>query len=105
MKTVTYANRSEWLEARRGGIGGSDAATLLGVSKFSSPYKLWAEKTGRDIGDFDNPYMRRGRALEPVIADLFDKLRKIGIEAILAGVLVVERRKNQHVGESGVNCR
>lgn len=38
--------RADWLAWRRGGIGGSDIAALLGLSSFSSPWALWAEKVG-----------------------------------------------------------
>lgn len=36
----------EWHEWRRGGLGGSDIAGVLGLSPWSSPYSLWAEKVG-----------------------------------------------------------
>ena len=39
--------RQEWLQSRRLGIGGSDVAAILGLSKYSSPYQLWLDKTGR----------------------------------------------------------
>lgn len=35
---------AEWHERRAKGIGGSDAATILGVSPFKSPLRLWMEK-------------------------------------------------------------
>lgn len=34
-------------EERRAGLGGSDAAAALGLSKYRSPYELWCLKTGR----------------------------------------------------------
>lgn len=43
-RVIKCANEDEWLVARRDGIGASDAAVILGVSSFSSPYQLWAEK-------------------------------------------------------------
>ena len=39
-------NREEWLQARRRGIGGSDAAAVLGLSPWKSNVRLWEEKTG-----------------------------------------------------------
>ena len=33
--------RQTWLEARRLGVGGSDVAAILGLSKYKSPYQLW----------------------------------------------------------------
>ena len=40
-------SREAWLELRRHSIGGSDAAGIVGLSKWASPYSVWAEKTGR----------------------------------------------------------
>ena len=37
----------EWLAFRRTGIGGSDAAAILGLSSFTSNVEVWEEKTGR----------------------------------------------------------
>ena len=36
--------REEWLEWRRKGIGGSDAATIIGVSPFSTARDLYYDK-------------------------------------------------------------
>ena len=37
---------AEWHEWRSKGLGGSDVAAVLGLSPWSSPYSLWAEKVG-----------------------------------------------------------
>jgi predicted phage-related endonuclease len=37
----------EQIEFRKKGIGGSDAAAVLGISPYTSPLELWLEKTGR----------------------------------------------------------
>ena len=39
--------RAEWLQLRHSGLGGSDAAAVLGLSKWTSSYGLWLNKTGR----------------------------------------------------------
>lgn len=39
-------NRAEWLERRRKGIGGTDAAAILGLSRFRSPRDIWLDKLG-----------------------------------------------------------
>jgi len=66
-QTATKA-RAEWLEARRRGIGGSDAAVVLGLSRWKTPYQLWQEKTGLIADDDkDTPVMYWGRTLEAVI--------------------------------------
>ncbi len=40
-------NKEEWLEERKNGIGGSDAATILGLNPYKTNIDLWEEKTGR----------------------------------------------------------
>ena len=37
----------DWLEYRKQGIGGSDAAVVCGISRYKSPVELWMEKTGQ----------------------------------------------------------
>lgn len=61
-------SREEWLELRRRTIGGSDAAAIVGLSKWASPYSVWAEKTGRLPPAEDNEAMRQGRDLEDYVA-------------------------------------
>ncbi len=60
--------RQSWLEMRRGAIGGSDAAAIMGLHPYSSPYSVWAEKTGRLPDKTDNEAMRLGRDLEEYVA-------------------------------------
>ena len=38
-------SRDEWLQARRSGLGSSDAATALGLNPYQSRLALWIEKT------------------------------------------------------------
>ena len=60
--------RAEWLTLRRSGLGGSDAAAVLGLSKWTSSYGLWLDKTGQAPDD-DNSTLaqRRGTYLEEFI--------------------------------------
>ena len=60
--------RDKWLEARRSAIGGSDAAAIIGLNQYSSPYSVWADKTGRLPEKPDNEAMRQGRDLEEYVA-------------------------------------
>ena len=39
-------SRDAWLEARSHSLGGSDAAAVMGLNPYKSPFALWAEKTG-----------------------------------------------------------
>jgi len=63
----------EWLDMRKTGIGGSEVAAICGLSKWTSPYTLWCQKTGR-ISDTvaQNDAMEWGTRLEPVIIDKFE---------------------------------
>lgn len=60
---VPHMEREEWLQWRRQGIGGSDAAAILGVSPWSTPYKVWMEKTS-DYRAKENSSMSYGRETE-----------------------------------------
>ncbi len=56
-------------------IGGSDAATILGVSPWQTRYKLWAQKTGlisKPIDPAKEKIFSRGKRLEPVILQMFE---------------------------------
>lgn len=56
-----------WLVERKKGIGGSDAAGALRLSRYQSPRSVWLDKTTEDVEDIDNEPMYWGRALEPAI--------------------------------------
>ena len=47
-KDTRNMSRAEWLTARKAGIGGSDAAAIIGLNPFSSPLTVWADKTSAD---------------------------------------------------------
>lgn len=65
--------RDEWLEWRRKGIGGSDVAAICGMSRYTSPVTVYLDKIGELPPKEDNPRMKAGRILEPVIADWFQE--------------------------------
>lgn len=66
-------NRKEWLKARQKGIGGSDAASVLGISPWKTNVQLWEEKTGitepEDISEKE--VVRFGKESEAAIRRLF----------------------------------
>ena len=68
---VKTANHEEWLALRKCYIGGSDAAAVVGLNNFSSPYSLWAEKTGRIHGFEGNLATEVGAFLEEFVAQKF----------------------------------
>lgn len=68
---TTDISHKKWLEYRRTGIGGSDAATVCGLSPYKSKIELWADKTGRLPDSEDTEAMRVGRDLEEYVAKRF----------------------------------
>lgn len=69
--TNTRMNREEWLAERRKSLGGSDAAAIMGLNPYATPYTVWADKTGRLPEQEDNEAMRQGRDLEEYVAQRF----------------------------------
>ena len=66
---LSYA---EWLQVRRSGIGGSDAAAALGLSPWKSALELWQEKVSNQSQPHqENEAMIWGRIMEPVITKEF----------------------------------
>ena len=65
-------SREEWLKYRKLGIGGSDVASLLGISKWKSEIELWLDKTNQtnELPE-ENEAMQWGNIMEPVIRNHF----------------------------------
>lgn len=61
----------EWLARRRKSIGGSDAAAVVGLNAYVSPYSLWAEKTGKVPGFAGNLATEVGTYMEEFVAQKF----------------------------------
>lgn len=65
MEIVDCEQRSaKWLAFRKGKIGATDIAVIMGISPYKSPYMLWQEKLGLKDPDPENEAMRRGKSLE-----------------------------------------
>lgn len=79
------APREAWLRYRRSGIGSSDASTVLGLNRWSSPYVVWAEKRGLLPPEPQNEAMELGHLLEPVIVGRWSE--KSGIPIRKAGLM------------------
>lgn len=70
MATVErYNTEADWLAARRRGIGASEAAAVLGLSKFLSPMDVWSDKVGLAEPRAELERMKWGRRLQRPIAD------------------------------------
>lgn len=66
-------NSPEWLAFRRTGIGGSDAAAIIGKSHFKSNVDVWEEKKGlREPDDIsDKEQVKYGKAVEDLLLQMF----------------------------------
>lgn len=98
MKTITFANREEWFEARRGKITGStlkDIVVKRGTGKKIGFYELIAERLGIPA-DGENP-MDRGTRLEPEAVAEFEKATKQKVDTSL---VIWEREDNESIAVS-----
>lgn len=68
---VADLSHEQWLDIRRKSIGGSDAAAIVGLNEYASPYSVWAEKMGLLPEKDDSEAMRQGRDLEQYVAERF----------------------------------
>ena len=72
LSKFVYCSRDEWLKHRRG-IGGSNAAAVMGLSPYMSNVRLWEILTGRatpkDISDL--PVVQYGTKAEKYLRGLF----------------------------------
>lgn len=64
---MTSQERLDWLKGRQSGIGGSDVAAILGLSKWKSPLDVYNEKIAETPVEETNASMEWGTRLEPVI--------------------------------------
>lgn len=81
------ANTPEWLEARRSGIGSSEAAAACGLSAYTTPLELYHRKRGELADDdTDDAARRLGHLLEPVVATEFANATGIGVRRLTLGL-------------------
>ena len=73
MKELSFNSEKEWLEIRKGRIGGSSIGTILGYNKYQTPYELWKELIGREVPKdiSDKPCIIRGKTAEKPLIELY----------------------------------
>ncbi len=74
-------SHEKWLELRRAGIGGSDAAAIVGMSPWRSAFAVYQDKVGLGIPIETTERMQIGKDLEDYVCQLYTrhtgiKLRK-----------------------------
>ena len=57
-------NTPEWHKIRQQGLGASDVAAILGMSKWKTPYQIWMQKTGQEGQQEQTQVQLRGLLLE-----------------------------------------
>ena len=72
----------DWKKERQKGIGGSDVAVALGVSRWKSPLRLYLEKIGEIEHQPDNEFMYWGRKLEKLVIEHFMEVTGKTVEKI-----------------------
>lgn len=70
MKTG-HIGSEEWIQLRKTGIGGSDAAAVAGVSRWKCPFQVYLEKTGEIDFDIETEPIYWGKKLEDIVAKEF----------------------------------
>jgi putative phage-type endonuclease len=75
-------DRGEWLEQRRKGIGGSDAAAILGLSKYRSAVDVWEDKLGLVEERPQTAAMAWGLRLEDAIASAYTETTGIRVRKV-----------------------
>lgn len=83
---IKYKDRAEWLEARRKGIGGSDASAIMGQNQWSSPLSVYMDKRGMAPKKEPTEAMIQGTDCEEVVARRFE--RETGIKLRRCNVII-----------------
>lgn len=69
--TFLQDKSEEWLLNRKKGIGGSDVAAILGVSRYKTPHDLYVEKKNNTVQHITNEAIEKGNRMETPLIDLF----------------------------------
>ena len=73
---TAHLSREEWLSYRRRGIGGSDVASIFGISPFRTARDIYYDKLNiASVDEYEGNWvaMEMGNLLEPLVAKIFGK--------------------------------
>lgn len=79
---MTEQARAEWLAQRRTGIGGSDVAAILGLSKFKSPLDVFKDKLGETPNGEQSQAAYWGTKLEDIVAKEFQERTGLKVQRV-----------------------
>lgn len=92
----------KWHELRKKGIGGSDAACVLGMNPYKTNIELWEEKTGikppPDLSD--NEAVMFGSKSEEHIREIYVLKKKVNVQK-LDGTLISKKHSFMRVNLDG----
>jgi putative phage-type endonuclease len=89
-------NRENWLISRRAGVGGSDAAAIMGVNEYASELAVYVEKISDAPPDDSSSEMADwGRIFEPAI--LKEYARRSKRRVVRGGKLMRSKRAAHHL--------
>lgn len=109
---VRQLSRADWLRLRRSGIGGSDAAAVMGLHPWRGPFAVYADKIGAERAEEDTEAMRQGRDLEEYVARRFSEAtgfrlrREYGMLRSTAHPCMIADIDRRVIGErAGLECK
>ena len=79
---MTEQARAEWLAKRRTGIGGSDVAAVLGLSKYKSPLDVYKDKIGETADGDQSQAAYWGTKLEDIVAKEFQERTGLKVQRV-----------------------
>jgi putative phage-type endonuclease len=65
-------DRTEFLLRRKSGIGGSDVAAIMGVSKYRNAYDVWRDKTSSEVSENNSSVLKIASYLEQYAAQEYE---------------------------------
>lgn len=80
MPITDETKKEQWLEQRRKFITGTDAAALLGISKWSSKLSVWFDKKGMAEPTIETEAMFWGKKLERSILERYAEVQQCKLE-------------------------
>jgi len=70
-----HMSHGEWLDLRRGGIGGSDLAGIMSMSQYATPIDVYLDKTYQtETEEEENPLFWWGKKLEPLVIEKYHEM-------------------------------
>lgn len=79
---MTSSERLDWLKTRQAGIGGSDVAAILGLSKYKTALDVYTAKTAEAVDDAGSQAAYWGSTLEDVVAKEFAKRTGMKVQRV-----------------------